>query len=190
VHKGRCLAQVFSKGKSRIETVLRTFRIPKELNSALESEAGSRGISPNALLSSILTKFANWDRIADTFVRVSVSQELFRNILDHVPNEEIGRMAEIHAGHTMREAMLFWSKELTIDSFLTYVENRCRYAGWGQFERSKEAGGRHVIAIRHHLGQKWSSFLGQCFDKSLRTLGIVTSRFEVSEGLVVASFTE
>jgi hypothetical protein len=170
--------------------VLRTFRIPKELNSILESEARDRGISPNALLSSILTKFSNWDRIADTFVRVSVSQELFRNILDHVPNEEIGRMAEIHAGHTMREAMLFWSKELNIDSFLTYVENRCRYAGWGQFERTEEAGGRHVIAIRHHLGQKWSTFLGQCFERSLRTLGVLTSRFEVSEGLVVANFTK
>jgi hypothetical protein len=184
------LTQLFSKGKSRIETVLRTFRIPRELNNALESEAVDRGISPNALLSSILTKFANWDRIADRIVRVSVSQELLRNIFDHVPNEEIGKMAEIHAGHTMREAMLFWSKELTIDSFLTYVENRCKYAGWGQFERSKEAGGRHVIAIHHHLGPKWSSFLGQCFERSLRTLGIPTARFEASEGLVVANFTE
>jgi hypothetical protein len=184
------LAEIFSKEKSRIETVLRTFRIPKELNSILESEARGRGISPNALLSSILTKFANWDRLTEKLVRVSLSEDLFKMIFGYVPAEEIGKMAETHACTTMREGMLFWSKEVSVDSFLSYVENRCKYAGWGQFEHSKEQGERHVIAIRHHLGQKWSAFLNQCFINSLKALGIKNARFETSQGAIVANFTE
>jgi predicted HicB family RNase H-like nuclease len=46
-------------------TRTRAIRIAKSLDRILEQEAKKRNISINGLISSILTKFAEWDRYAE-----------------------------------------------------------------------------------------------------------------------------
>lgn len=175
--------------KKRIKTVLRTFRIPQNLNDILESEAGSRGISPNALVSSIITKFANWDRFAERFGCICVTQELFKTIFEHVPDEELAVIAENNAVRITKEALMFWYKQSTADAFLTYLDSRCKYAGFGEFEYQKRQGGQCVFALHHRLGEKWSAFLKQYFDKTMRIIGITTARFEASEDEIIGNLT-
>jgi ribosomal protein L32E len=54
------------RGK-RSNTILRTSPLPERLDEVLRSEAEIRGLSPNALASMIITRFADWDRFADRF---------------------------------------------------------------------------------------------------------------------------
>ena len=74
VDRAHALSESYPSQSSKKDgTVLKTFRIPKHLYSVLELEAKARGLSPNALVSMIFTKFANWDRYSTRFGYVSIS---------------------------------------------------------------------------------------------------------------------
>jgi hypothetical protein len=47
------------------KTVLKTMRIPNYINTLLEKDADSKGVSVNTLISMIMTKYAEWDRYID-----------------------------------------------------------------------------------------------------------------------------
>jgi hypothetical protein len=167
--------------------VLRTFRIPKHINELLESEARSRGISPNALLSSILTRFTNWDRLAERFGFISVTYELFKAMIEAVPKERLMEIAQTDCARITQEAMMFWSKEISVSSFLAYLEFRCKYAGYGQFEHDRREG-NNTVAIHHRLGRAWSNFLELCMGKVLsESLGVI-GKFEVAENTIMLKF--
>ena len=44
------------------KTVLKTMRISDYINTLLEKDAESKGVSVNALISMVMTKYAEWDR--------------------------------------------------------------------------------------------------------------------------------
>ena len=174
--------------KRKPTTVLRTFRFPQSLSSSLEAEAKNRGLSVNALVSSLITKFDNWDRFADRFHFISLTDDLLKAILTHMSDEEIATIAETIGTRVAEEAMIFWYKDVSVESLITYLTNRCRYAGYGNMEYEKK-GNNHVIALQHRLGNKWSIYLHHLMDTVLRKkLGIV-ARFEVTETIVIVHFT-
>jgi hypothetical protein len=181
------LFQGSSEPVKRLDTVLRTFRIPKGINEVLESEARSRGISPNALLSSILIRFADWDRFAERFGFISVTYELFKAMIEALPEERLVEIAQTDCARITKEAMMFWSKEISVSSFLAYLEFHCKYGGYGEFEYDRREG-NNTVAIRHRLGRAWSSFLKLCMGKVLgESLGVI-GRFEVAENTIMFKF--
>ena len=182
------LAFKIADQKKKSTTVLRTFRIPQSMNSSLEAEAKNRGLSVNALVSSLITKFDGWDRIADRFHFVSLTDDLLKALLAHASDEEIVTIAEGIGFRLATEAMIFWSKEFTVESFIAYLTSRCRYAGYGNMEYEKK-GTSHVMALQHSLGVKWSLFLQHLIDNVLRKKLGITPRIEVSETIVIVHFT-
>jgi hypothetical protein len=52
---------------SEKKTLLRTIRITHELEDILQRDAKFKRISVNALISSIMTKYAEWDRYRERF---------------------------------------------------------------------------------------------------------------------------
>jgi predicted HicB family RNase H-like nuclease len=48
--------------KDKKKTVLRTIRIDKDLDDTLDKDAKERGVSENALISSILVRYVDWDK--------------------------------------------------------------------------------------------------------------------------------
>jgi len=71
-----------AEGKAKKKTVLRTIRIDKDLDDALDKDAEEHNVSENALISSILAKYIEWDRYAEKFGRVSLPNEALRAIID------------------------------------------------------------------------------------------------------------
>ena len=174
--------------KRKPTTVLRTFRFPESLNSSLEAEAKNRGLSVNALVSSLITKFDNWDKLADRFHFIALTDDLLKAILSHMSDDEIATIADTLGSRVAEEAMFFWYKDVSVESLVTYLTNRCRYAGYGNMEYERK-GTSHVIALQHRLGYKWSIYLHHLIDNVLRKkLGIV-GRFEVTETIVIVHFT-
>lgn len=55
------------RAKKSKKTVLKTIRIDKELDDALYKDAQENDINENALISSILVKYIEWDRYAKKF---------------------------------------------------------------------------------------------------------------------------
>ena len=68
--------------KEKRKTVLRTIRIDRELDDALYKDAQENDINENALISSILVKYIEWDRYAKKFGHIVFPKEALKSIID------------------------------------------------------------------------------------------------------------
>ena len=100
------MSQGSSEPVKRSDPVLRTFRIAQSINDVLELEARTRGISPNTLVSSILNRFTNWDRLAERFRFICVKDELFTAMIEALPKERLTEIARTDAARFTHEAMI------------------------------------------------------------------------------------
>jgi hypothetical protein len=155
-----------ASGRRKYRSVLRTIRLPENIDQVLVSEAESRDLSPNALSSSIMTKFAEWDRFASRFHFISLTSDLVKGLLDQVDEKKLEYLAEARGSQGPKEAMLFWFKEVSIDNLIRFLSDRCRHAGYGEFEY-QEAQGYCTLTIHHELGPKWSLFLKKYLETAL-----------------------
>ncbi len=174
--------------RTKSSTALRTFRIPRNLISVLESESKGRGISANALVSSLITRFNDWDRFADRFDFFSLTDDLFKAFLDEIREERIIAIADTMGARIAKDATMFWSKETTVESLVEYLNHRCRYAGYGSMEYEKKDR-NHTIILQHKLGYKWSLFLQHTLDQVLRNPVGIVAQIVISETNVVMHFT-
>jgi hypothetical protein len=166
---------------------LKTFRLSKSLESLLELEAKAQGLSLNALASVIFTKFVEWDRYAARFGYVSIARESLRAFLDLTDEQELAAVAQKVGGEVAKEAALFWFKKLSVDTFLSYLENVCRFGGHAEYE-CQASGGDYTITLRHDLGMKWSDWLRHSLDEALRKMLGIVGQFELSESEVICRF--
>ncbi len=176
------------RGTRRTETVLKTFRYPRDLNAALEHEARTKGFSPNALVSMIFTKFTNWDRYAEKFGYVAVTHETLRFLLSCADVERLASAAQETGAQVPKQAVMFWFKKMDINTFLSYLENICRYAGQAKYECQSSAGD-YTVTLRHEFGLKWSYWLKYSLDAALRKALHIVAQFEIAEGEVVCKFS-
>jgi hypothetical protein len=170
-------------------TVLKTFRLPKSIESILEREAKVRDLSVNALAQVIFTKFVHWDRFAARFGYVAITHETLRSLLDLADDEGLVESAQKVGAQVPKEAVLFWFKKVNVDTFLSYLENVSKFGGHAQYEH-QTSGGDYTITLRHDLGIKWSKWLRHFLDQALRKMLGVAAQFEFSESEVICRFSE
>jgi hypothetical protein len=145
------------------------------------------GLTPNALVSMIITEYADWGRYAARFGYVGVTRETLRSLLDLVNAEQIGTLARKIGAEVPREAVLFWFKEANINTFLSYLENICKFGRHAEYE-CQASGGDYTITLHHDLGIRWSEWLRYSIDEALRKMFGIVAQFESSENEVTLRF--
>lgn len=80
--------------KTRQKTVTRTIRIPDHLDDILQKDSKEKRSTTNALISSILAKYAEWDRYVESFGFISLPRNGFKLIIDALDDESIKRIAK------------------------------------------------------------------------------------------------
>ncbi len=174
---------------SRKKTVLRTIRITEDYDETLRKDSKSKGLSVNALLSTIMAKYVEWERYSERFGFVSLSRETFKSIIEVTDEKKLEEIARELGSRIPREAMLFWRKKLTIESFLAFLGFVAKYQKLAEYEIEEENVGETVITARHEFGEKWSKWLKAFIDEALRTSFRIQAEFETSKGFVVAKFS-
>ena len=76
------------------KTLIRTVRISKSLDSLLRKDAKTKRITVNALISSIMTKYAEWDRYNERFGVISIKRDAFKSILATIEDDKIIRVSK------------------------------------------------------------------------------------------------
>jgi superfamily I DNA and RNA helicase len=159
-------------------------RITRKLDSLLRRDAKTKGVSVNALLAQILTKYAEWDRNAEKFGFTSLTEQVFRGILASTDEESLLRTAKELGSRVPKEFILFWFKRIGFDTFVNYVTVTCKYGGIGACETDSE--GKYVMmTIQHDYGDKWSRFTRYFLEEGIRScLGIDNAQFDISKNAV------
>ena len=154
------------KGHQR-KTTLRTFRFPEELAQSLEAEAQGRGMTPNALVSLILTNYMEWDAKAAVFGFIPAYKPVFESLLQASDDESLNHLGRTILAPMWKEMASFWFRDSSEERILDLLSMRSRHLPYVQTEVRKE--GRKCTIVTHHdLGPKWSIVLRGAFDELVR----------------------
>lgn len=169
-------------------TVLRSIRITPAVADVLTEEAHRRGISVNAVVSQVLTKYVEWDRFADRFGFVTITRDGYRKLHDALPEKDFDQIADAAGSTYPKEIALFFFKRLGVESFIEYLNLSSRYAGWVEVD-VRRVPGSIDIALRHGLGERYSRFLARYIAAAAREIARVPARTETHAGSVVLHLT-
>jgi hypothetical protein len=170
--------------KENKKTVLRTIRLSKGLDELLQKDANSKRISVGALISTILTKYSQWDRYTEKFDMITFRHETLRAILEATEDEALIKKGREIGAKVPREFLMFWFKKMDLDSYLRYLELLCNYGGFARYEL--EADGQvYVITLLHNMGEKWSLFLKHIMEEGIMTTIGTLPRFDVNKGSLI-----
>ena len=169
------------------KTVLRTLRISKELDDILEKDAKAHRTSVNGLISSIMAKYAEWDRYTERFGQVSLALPMFRALLDLADENALAKLAERHGVEGAKEITSFWFKKINLETLLRFISIESEYANLLEVEIENE-GRDYTISIHHEYGKKWSTYLEHYLDIMIRTYLKAIPQLETTENTVTLRF--
>ena len=163
------------------KTALRTVRLSKGLDELLQKDANSKRITVGALISTILTKYSQWDRYTEKFDMITLRHETIRAILEATEDEALIRKAREIGAKIPKEFLMFWFKKTDLESYLQYLELLCNYGGFARYELEAD-GQAYIITLLHNMGEKWSLFLKYVMEEGIMSTIGSLPRFEVNKG--------
>ena len=169
------------------KTVLRTVRISQELDRILQNDAKVHRTTVNALISSIMAKYTEWDRYTEKFRYISMPTTLFRALLDLADENALATLADRLGVTLTNEIISFWFKKINLETYLQHISNASEYGKAGEVEIEHE-GRDYTISIYHEYGKKWSTFLEHYLDKAIRIYLKTIPQFETAESTVTLRF--
>ena len=103
------------------KTVLRTIRLSKGLDELLKKDADSKRITVGALISTILTKYSQWDRYTERFDMITFRQETLKAILEATDDNVLIKKAREIGMKVPKEFLMFWFKKADLKTYLQYL---------------------------------------------------------------------
>ncbi len=170
------------------KSVVRSIRITRELDDLIRQDAKSAGRTVNALISSILTKYAEWDRYADRFGFVTVPRNGFRTLFAAVDGKKLLETGfDRRIAKSWREMSLLWFKRVNLDSYLRYLSIQMRYGRLADYEMQTGADG-DTISLHHDLGANFSLLLSRGIERTLESIANISPRLSVEENVLSIQF--
>jgi hypothetical protein len=171
------------------KTVLRSIRISQESADLLEQDAQKKGLSFNALISTLIAKYVEWDRYAERFGFIMMTHEGHKNMLDLIDDEKVVEHATRMGARIPMEMTLFWFKRLNLQSFFSFIALHSKYSKAYHYEIENE-GRSHTLTFHHDLGPKYTIFLRHYFDQAIRNIVGVAPKVDVRQTTLTISFQE
>ena len=173
----------------RKKTVLRTFRLTAEHDKLLEDEAANHGLSVNALFTSMITKYAEWDRYLERYGFVTLGRQGYKRLIEMLSDEQAVAHGKDVGDVNAPEITRFWFGKLNLQTFLSLITLYSKYSGIYDYQHAS-SGRAHTITFHHELGPRYSLVLANYMDQAIRKIVGVRPRFEVGYDSCVVSFEE
>jgi len=159
----------------------------EDIDRLLEGDAAEKGIPIGTLISTILRKYADWDRLTEKYGFVSLPSALFKSLLGEISPDKITRIGR-ESGKSFKDHLLFWFKEANVESFIAMILITYRYSGLARCEYQK-FGDEYVITLKHELGRKWSIYTRELLRVALIEILSKTSVSEITDSSVLIRFS-
>lgn len=143
----------------REKLVTRTFSMRKDLVTALEKEARSRGISTSTLMNQTIDHCVNLAWPSNKTGALVIARDIIQSVLNPLSADEVRKIGALAAQRHKNSALILFGTKQNFEAVLdllavTYGQN----ARW--FKLSHDINGKnHRILLSHEMGQKWSVFL-------------------------------
>jgi len=172
---------------NRRKSVVRSIRITRKLDDIIVGDAAAKGVTVNALISMILSKYAEWDRYAERFGFVTITRDGFRRFIEAIEDEKLVEVAEELGARNPKEMALFWFKRLNLEAFFQYLSIYTRYGRIGEYE-VESGDGSYIVTLHHDLGRKYSLLLSHFLMQALKTMVGVSAGLSLGENALALRF--
>jgi hypothetical protein len=170
--------------KKKKKTTLRTLRLTEELDELLAKIASEKHTTLNALVTSVLTRYVEWDRFSEDFDLVSIQRQVLRSILEATIDERLSRIATKYGSDIPKEGVMYWFKELDQETFVAGLSNIFRYGRLAHLQVDTKHGERIMVA-RHGLGPAGSKFLKEFIGAAALSILGKTPDFELTADTIL-----
>ena len=175
------------KMRGRHKTVLRSLRLSKSLDEAIQHEAVNRSVSVNSFAASILDKYFEWDILAEKFRFITLPNEMLASLIEALDDEKLAQLGRAAGSVIPKEVILFWFKTVDLETFVSYLAFHSKYLHTAEYKILRE--GKNVIITAHHqLGDKWSVWLKSYLIEAVRVNLGVMPKAELSTKTVRLEF--
>lgn len=174
--------------KSNIKSTTRTIRIPRQLDKLLEKDAANKRVSVNSLISSMLTKYAEWDRYVESLRFVAIPPDGLRLIIGSLDDEKVKEIGIQIGSRHLQEYMMLWFKKISIDSFIDGLTLFCRYSGMAKYDMDTIGGREYIVTMYHDLGRKWSIYMQHILEEGLKKTLDIIPKVDITESSIVLRF--
>src|SRR5919197_4265670 len=118
----------------RRSTTLRTIRLTRDLDNLLQKDVKSKRISTNSLLTSIITKYAEWDRYAEKLGLVALTRADSRSILGAIDDNKLSQIGQDLGKKAFKEFMTLWFKKIDVENTLEGISLWCKYTANAEYD--------------------------------------------------------
>jgi hypothetical protein len=177
-----------------------TFRLESNTIDELQREADQNQVSLNVLVNQALKRYSDWDRyenrigmmpvpkvmltLIDKAVDTAKKNGIKDEIIGHWKDQLIKQAAEV-AFSIMKDAVWFMKKQYNLWVVLGVLQDYMKVSGINA-EHRIEGGGKHVIVIKHELGDNWSLFTKELLKLIFDKLAKVRAEVNVTPNTTIA----
>jgi hypothetical protein len=101
----------------KTRTVVKAVRITEDLDDLLEHVSKERKITSSTLISTILSRYLQWDRLAEGDGMVTLMPTVLSSLLDATDEKTLERIGKLTADRIV-ERIQFWDKKVNLQNFL------------------------------------------------------------------------
>jgi hypothetical protein len=148
------MSKIEPEGKS----VVRTFRVDRAWDNAMQEEAEKRGIAISNLLEQVVKDYIHFYRWVDSFGSVIFSPNTIKTLVDELSEESLKLIGE-RVGKTSTIEGFLLKGEIIDREIAIYqiVEQMGHYSHW--FTATAHDSDKPYLYIQHSLGPKWTTFI-------------------------------
>jgi hypothetical protein len=166
------------------KTTLRTVRLTEELDDSLRKIASEKRITLNTLVSLILSKYVEWDRLAEEFDLVSIQRKILRAIMESTDEDKLASIASRYGSELPKEGMMFWFKEVNLETFIRGMSNIFRYGNLAKLEVEAKKN-EQIMVAQHDLGWAGSEFLRNFISAASTSSIVQVPEFELTPNSIL-----
>jgi hypothetical protein len=144
--------------EKRPDTVLRTFRLSAALESALAKDAARKKIGKNALVTSILNKYVEWDSIVSEFGYLYLPYEILGSLIATSNKDTLAAIAK-QSGKKVASTLGVWFGSADLDSILNYMDTSVKYSGAHLKQRIEKEGNVVRIIVYQPFDENGATFV-------------------------------
>lgn len=171
------------------KTVLKSIRMTEADEEVLRKDAEAKGITFNALVSSLITRYVEWDRLAERYGFIALPRQSYRYLMALLDTAELERFGRETGAINAPAIASFWFKSLGTPTFLKFLAVYAKHCRIWDYEVGR-TGGQLVLTVHNDIDPAYSVAIRSYFDEAIRSIVGVAPKIEEKGNAVVFTFPE
>lgn len=154
------------------KTILRTIRISEDIDAMLENDAIEQNISANALISKIMIRYVEWDRVIEKTSHLVVYSPLFKALLNEISDEKLEEIAKSYATKAFKDLATLEFGKSDFDAQLKTIFLFSKYdtglTASAPLSVNCKVDDKSIMALHHDWGPKGGVLLRGYFKELIK----------------------